>query len=181
MRGRGCSRQDLGDGVWLVLAALLPRTAETQVPPLPDPPPLVPIAAELCGARLCASCAWCGLASSGGEWQVSRDGNVRLVSGVGAKGTSVMALGYRRGLGHEGTTWLAETMREAPPRMLTKLDIRQCLLTSSTPESVAPPAKPDMHPHSLLAQAIPHHGMVSPTLPHPGHPRATAACAKGLI
>ncbi len=57
--------------------------------------------------------------------QVSSSGDVRVVSGVGAKGTSKMALGNGRGLGPEGATRLAETMREAPPMLLAKLDIRQ--------------------------------------------------------
>ncbi len=63
------------------------------------------------------------LASRAG--QVSSDGDVRVVSGVGGKGTSKMWLGKGRGLGGEGATRLAETMREAPPMMLEKLDIRQ--------------------------------------------------------
>ncbi len=57
--------------------------------------------------------------------QVTRDGAVVLVSGLRAEGTSEMALSKRRGLGPEGATRLAETMREAPPMMLAKLDIRQ--------------------------------------------------------
>ena len=60
--------------------------------------------------------------------QVSSDGEVRVVSGVGGKGTSKMGLGNGRGLGHEGATRLAETMREAPPMLLTKLDIRQYIV-----------------------------------------------------
>ena len=55
---------------------------------------------------------------------MSSDGEVRVVSGVGGKGTSKMGLGNGRGLGDEGATRLAETMREAPPVMLARLDIR---------------------------------------------------------
>ena len=80
----------------------------------------------MCGVRLRAACAardaaWRAVAA---VRQVSRDGDVRLVSGMGAKGTSAMTLSKERGLGCEGATRLADTMREAPPMLLTKLDIR---------------------------------------------------------
>ncbi len=48
---------------------------------------------------------------------------MRLVSGMGAKGTSAMALSQGQTLGLEDVKRLAEMMREAP--LLTKLDIRQ--------------------------------------------------------
>ena len=80
----------------------------------------------MCGVLLRAACAardaaWRAVAA---VRQVSRDGVVKLVSGVGAKGTITMALSEGRGLGREGATRLAALMREAPPMLLTKLDIR---------------------------------------------------------
>jgi hypothetical protein len=72
----------------------------------------------------------CCLASNDGachcvaaERQVSSGGVVELVSGVGAKGTSKMALSGGRGLGPEGATRLAGLLREAPP-LLDSLDLR---------------------------------------------------------
>ncbi len=46
-----------------------------------------------------------------------------LVSGVGAKGTSMMALSGGRGLGPEGATRLAGLLGEAPP-LLASLNLR---------------------------------------------------------
>ena len=54
---------------------------------------------------------------------MSSRGAVEVVSGVGAKGTSKMALSGGRGLGPEGATRLAGLLREAPP-LLASLDIR---------------------------------------------------------
>ncbi len=57
------------------------------------------------------------------ERQVSSGGAVMLVSGVGAKGTSKMALSGGRGLGPKGATRLAGLLREAPP-LLASLNLR---------------------------------------------------------
>ncbi len=58
------------------------------------------------------------------ERQVSPRGAIKLVSGVGAKGTSKMELSSGRGLGREGATRLAGLLREVPP-LLASLDLRQ--------------------------------------------------------
>jgi hypothetical protein len=55
--------------------------------------------------------------------QVWWDGGVRVVSGVGAKGTSRMALSGGCGLGPEEARRLAGLLREAPPMMLASLDL----------------------------------------------------------
>ncbi len=49
---------------------------------------------------------------------------MELVSGVGAKGTSVVDLIDGRGLGPEGARELAGLLTEAPPPLLTSLDLR---------------------------------------------------------
>ena len=54
---------------------------------------------------------------------MSSNGAVEVVSGVGAKGTSEMALSGGGGLGAAGATRLAGLLREAPP-LLASLDIR---------------------------------------------------------
>ena len=60
--------------------------------------------------------------------QVDSDGDVRLVSGVGGKGTSYMTLSGRTGLGPNGALRLADLLRESPPQMLSTLCLRQLLL-----------------------------------------------------
>ena len=55
---------------------------------------------------------------------MSPTGAVEVVSGVGAKGTSYMSLGFRGGLGPDGAQELADLLREAPPSNLVSLDIR---------------------------------------------------------
>jgi hypothetical protein len=53
------------------------------------------------------------------------DGAVRLVSGVGGKGTSYMELSGGKGLGPDGAQRLAELLREAAPPLLTSLTLRR--------------------------------------------------------
>ena len=48
---RATSGQDLGDGVWPVLAALLPRTAALQVAPDPSSPAHLALLARACEAE----------------------------------------------------------------------------------------------------------------------------------
>ncbi len=50
------------------------------------------------------------------------NGCVKLVSGMGAKGISVMALSGGRGLGPVGATRLAGLLRNVPP-LLASLDL----------------------------------------------------------
>ena len=57
--------------------------------------------------------------------QVESDGDVRLVSGVGAKGTSYMTLSGGKGLGPDGAHRLAGLLRESPPPLLSSLRLRQ--------------------------------------------------------
>ncbi len=54
LRARVSSGQDLGDGVWPVLAALLPRTAEIEVAGHPQPAPQ-PSRHAITSAWLCCS------------------------------------------------------------------------------------------------------------------------------
>ncbi len=55
---------------------------------------------------------------------MSSSGRVELVSGVGAKGRSIVDLSGGRGLGPDGARELAGLLREAPPPLLTSLDLR---------------------------------------------------------
>ena len=56
--------------------------------------------------------------------QVDSDGDVLVVSGVGAKGTSYMKLSGGKGLGPDGAHRLADLLQKAPPPMLATLDLR---------------------------------------------------------
>ncbi len=56
--------------------------------------------------------------------QVSSTGQVTLVSGVGAKGTSALGLSGGQGLGPEGARRLAGLLLEGPPPLLASLDLR---------------------------------------------------------
>jgi hypothetical protein len=56
--------------------------------------------------------------------QVSKDGDIRLVSGMGAKGTSRLTLSGGKGLGPIGAKRLADLLREAPAPLLVELDLR---------------------------------------------------------
>ncbi len=58
--------------------------------------------------------------------QVDSSGDVRVMSGVGNKGTSYMTLSGGRGLGPEGAQRLADLLQQAPAHMLATLDLR-CL------------------------------------------------------
>ncbi len=55
---------------------------------------------------------------------------MKLVSGVGAKGTSAVSLKGRRGLGPEGAVRLADLLREAPPLFLASVNLRRNFLHS---------------------------------------------------
>ncbi len=128
---RRTSGQDLGDGVWPLLAALLPRTATLQarLPPPPAGPP------SLAGPRLDLA-AWAARLARVTRTrtrsrcvrrvvlQVSGSGRVAAVSGVGAKGTSALQLAGGRALGPDGARRLAEVLRTAPPPLLASLDLR---------------------------------------------------------
>ena len=59
-----------------------------------------------------------------GSEQVYSDGDVRLVSGVGAKGTSYMTLSGGKGLGSDGAQRLAGLLQGAPPPLLCTLNLR---------------------------------------------------------
>ncbi len=58
--------------------------------------------------------------------QVSSNGDIRVVMGTGAKGTSYMTLSGGKGLSPDGAQRLADLLCEAPPLMLESLDLR-CL------------------------------------------------------
>ena len=113
--------QDLGDGVWPVMRALLPRAALLEVP-LPQPDvsrsPRRPLRAAVAVAgpisRFAARCSG----------QLKPSGDVLVVSGVGAKGASSMRLSGGKGLGPDGAQRLADLLREAPPPMLESMDLR---------------------------------------------------------
>ena len=49
---------------------------------------------------------------------------MKLVSGVGAKRTSTMALSGGKGLGPEGARRLADLLQQAPPPLLASLNLR---------------------------------------------------------
>ncbi len=66
VRARGSSGQDLGDGIWPVLAALLPRTARIQVLADTSTPTNTHLAVPGPTARLCAFCATMGTHGPGG-------------------------------------------------------------------------------------------------------------------
>jgi hypothetical protein len=55
--------------------------------------------------------------------QVYSNGDVLVVSGVGAKGTSYMKLSGGKGLGQDGAQRLADLLQKAPPPMLATLDL----------------------------------------------------------
>ena len=55
---------------------------------------------------------------------MDRFGDVRVVSGVGDKGTSRMQLSGGKGLGPDGARRLAELLLEAPPPLLASLQLR---------------------------------------------------------
>ena len=56
--------------------------------------------------------------------QMISRGDVRVVSGVGDKGTSWMTISGGEGLGLDGAQRLAELLRQAPPPMLEAIDLR---------------------------------------------------------
>ena len=92
--------------------------------------------------------------------QVTSGGEVRAVSGVGAKGTSRMTLGGGTGLGTHGALRLADLLREAPPPMLAKLNLRcpplaapSCVLSDSDYSLVL--LTHDMYPAVSLGQQAP--------------------------
>ena len=58
---------------------------------------------------------------------------MRLVSNVGAKGTSYMTLSGGKGLGPDGAQRLADLLREAPTLQLASLGIRHNIAENNTP------------------------------------------------
>ncbi len=58
------------------------------------------------------------------QWQVDPNGDMVVDSGVGAKGSSRMALSGGKGLGPTGAKRLADLLNESPPPMLTELCLR---------------------------------------------------------
>ncbi len=71
------------------------------------------------------------------------DGHLRLASGTGTNGTSYMTLGGGEYLGLDDARRLADLLREAPPPLLTELDLR-CLLPPFPLPSFSPP-----HAHEI--------------------------------
>ncbi len=130
----GRSGQDLGDGIWPLLAALLPRTTKIQAstPCRPAPPPRRAPHVRAPAVQACAALSMRRRGEprrgSSAKPQVSSRGAVEVVSGVGAKGTSKMALSGGGGLGAAGATRLAGLLREAPP-LLASLDIRHACVS----------------------------------------------------
>jgi hypothetical protein len=59
-----------------------------------------------------------------GRGQVTRNGDVRVRSGVGTEGTSWMTLSGGKGLGSDGAQRLADVLHKAPPPMLAVMDLR---------------------------------------------------------
>jgi hypothetical protein len=124
--------QDVGEGIWTVLAAVLPRAARIQVR----------LGAGSVGgyvrirrlargglrpAGLEASLVTRASARWAGPGQVTSEGDVRVVSGMaGAKGVSWMTLSGGKGLGSDGAARLADVLQKAPPHMLAEMDLR-CL------------------------------------------------------
>jgi hypothetical protein len=107
----------VGDGVWPVVAALLPRAAQLQV----RADPVWRRRATSSRSALGAEHASARRAARG---QVTSGGEVLVVSGVGAKGTSRMTLSGGMGLGSDGAQRLAEVLQKAPPAMLAAMDLR---------------------------------------------------------
>ena len=123
--------QDLGGGVWSVLSILLPRTARLQVRPI-HPFPRLPFTLVAPRTPRTALRRFSGACRAG---QVRSNGDVEVVSGVGAKGTSRMTLSGGKGLGPDGAQRLADLLREDPPPLLASLELRH--LTSSLPHTHA--------------------------------------------
>jgi hypothetical protein len=113
-----------------VLAALLPRTAQLKV--------VAGMACCLRGADTRLRCRPCGgvdgavlhraealtRTRSVIRGQVTSGGDMLVVSGVGAKGTSRMTLSGGKGLGPDGAQRLADLLCEAPSPMLAEMDLR---------------------------------------------------------
>ena len=113
----------MGDGVWPALSALLPRAAQLQV--RRGDGWLGADARWRCGARGGVDGAVGegaerteGPTRGGMRGQVTSGGAVRVVSGVGAKGTSCMQLSGAHGLGPDGAQRLAALLQEPPPMLL---------------------------------------------------------------
>ena len=107
--------QDLGDGIWPMLSALLPRATQLKVGPFPRLhrevfPRLVPDSAPG-RARLIARCVG----------QVNSEGDVQVVRGLGK---SHMKLSSGKGLGPMGARRVAALLREYPLPLLVDLEIR---------------------------------------------------------
>ena len=137
--------QDLGDGAWPVLAALLPRAAQVKASPSSSHHVSVLHRSPVCFlSRPLPSLPACPWAECGKPparracGQVGSGGDVAVVSGVGAKGTSSMALSGEKGLGPDGAERLAALLREAAPPMLEAMDLR-CLFRG---EPLRPPPPP---------------------------------------
>ena len=121
-----------------MISALLPRAAQLQVrrahPPLCADfgflcAPCCAPRAALLAHRFPIPRARPGRAAH--RAQVTSGGDVRVVSGVGDKGTSCMQLSGGKGLGPDGGQRLAGLLREAPPPLLTSLVLRRPPSTSS--------------------------------------------------
>ena len=120
---RVCRGQDVGDGVWPVVAALLPRAAQLQVR-----------AGLVWRRRVILSRSYPGpdrvtraSARRAARGQVTSGGDILVVSGAGDKGASRMTLSGGKGLGPDGAQRLADVLQKAPPAMLAVLDLR-CLV-----------------------------------------------------
>ena len=99
----------MGDGVWPLIRALLPRAVRLQVRSI---------------SMLVKPCiSERGPSHSAHAWQVDSQGGVAVaVGGEGAIRLPTLSGG--KGLGPNGAQRLAELLREAPPPMLAALDLR---------------------------------------------------------
>ena len=126
--GRVCRGQEVGDGVWALVAAVLPRAAQLQV--RRGQASAGGDARFRCAARgglraagLQAARVTRASARRAARGQVTAGGDVLVVSGIGAKGTSWMTLSGGKGLGSDGAQRLADVLQKAAPPMLAVMDL----------------------------------------------------------
>ena len=85
-------------------------------------------------------------------------GDVLLVSGMGAKGTSRLTLSGGKGLGPIGAKRLADLLRESPAPLLVELDLRRThpdppiLAVTGTPQAARSSRK--LHEPPTLIRAF---------------------------
>ncbi len=66
--------------------------------------------------------------------QVSSSGDVQVVSGFGAKGTSYMTLSGGKGLGPYEAQQLADLLQKDPPSLLASLTLRRMHFSLACPQ-----------------------------------------------